>query len=151
MRTMFSLIGLTLAAGAAIALAAAAAPKTTEDQPDAAPAAVAPAAPANPEEAAIRELHAAFVKAYNAADARALGDLFADDAAVIDSAGEATRGRTDIAAMYAESFDEAKGLTLEATADAIRFLTTDVAQLEGQSRLLGGGAGDATQTGKVAA
>ena len=152
MKTKKRLIGVALLAGAGIALAAASGTRATQAPPAAAQAApAAKAAPANPEESSLRALHEAFVKAYNAADAQALSNLFTDDAAVIDSAGEATRGRAEIAAMYASSFQDAKGVKLESTADAVRFLTPDVAQLEGQAILSGGGAGDATQVGKFAA
>jgi uncharacterized protein (TIGR02246 family) len=151
MRTKLPMIGLTLLAGAGLALAAAGT-QATQAPPAAAQAAPAKqAAPANPQETAIRALHAAFVKAYNAADVPALSELFADDAAVIDSAGDATRGRADIAEMYAASFKEAKGVKLESTAEAVRFLTPDVAQVEGPSVLSGGGSGDAMQASKFAA
>ena len=156
MRTTMSPIGVTLLVGAGLALAAAAAPQATQAPAPAAPAQAAPAqatpaAAANPQEAAIRAVHAAFVKAYNAADVPALSGLFAEDAAVIDSDGEATRGRADIAKMYTEAFEDAKGLKIESSAKAVRFLTQDVAQMEGQSVLSGGGTGDAMQAGKFAA
>ncbi len=160
MSTKKSLIGVTLLAGAGLALAVAAGAQATKARrpgpcrrpgPAAAAAAPAPAAaPANPEETAVRALHDAFVKAYNAADDKALSDLFTDDAAVIDASGEATRGRAEIAAMYAASFNDAKGLKLESIADTIRFLTPDVAEVEGQFMLSGGGAGDARQDGAFA-
>jgi uncharacterized protein (TIGR02246 family) len=143
--------GVTALVGAGLALAAAAGSQPSQAPPPAAaPAPPAPAAvpaPANPEEASLRALHTAFVKAYNSADSQALADLFADDAEVIDSAGEATRGRADIAAMYADAFKEVKGLKLESTAEAVRFLTPDVARVEGQTTLTGG-TGDATQTSR---
>ncbi len=149
MRTKLPLIGLTLLAGAGLALMATAGPQAVQNPPAA--GAAAPAAPANPEETPIRALQDAFVKAYNAADAKALSDFFTDDAEVIDSAGEATRGRAEITAMYTESFKDAKGLKLESTSESIRFLTPDVARVEGQSLLSGGGAIDTTEAGTFAA
>lgn len=152
MRTKLSMIGVTLLAGAGLALAAAAATQATQAPPAATKAApAAPAAPANPQEAALRAVHLAFEKAYNAADAKALSELFAEDAAVIDSSGEATRGRAEIAAMYAASFKDVKGLKLELTVENARFITPDVAQVEGQTVLSGGGADDATQAGRFSA
>ncbi len=152
MRIKFPLIGVTLLTGVGLALVVAAGTQATQAPPaaNAQPAPAPAAAPANPQEVPLRELHAAFVKAYNAADSQALANLFAEDAAVIDSAGDATRGRGEIAAMYAASFQEAKGLKLESTIETIRFLTPDVAQMEGQAILSGGGAGDATQSVKFA-
>jgi uncharacterized protein (TIGR02246 family) len=157
MRTTLSLIGVTLLAGVALALAAAGtqatqAPAAPAQAAPAAPAQAAPAAvPANPEETAVRALHLAFVKAYNAEDVQTLSDLFTPDAAVIDSAGQATRGRAQVTAMYAASFQDVEGLKLESAADAVRFLTPDVAEVEGQFLLSGGGAGDARQNGTFAA
>ena len=143
MRTKSVLIGATFLAAAGLVLA------TAEAQRTQAPAAT-PAAAAKPEEAPLRALHAAFVKAYNAADFQALSDLFDDHAAVVDSDGEATRERAEIAAMYKDSFAEAKGVKLDSTVESVRFLTPDVAQIEGRSTLRGG-EGDAAESTKFAA
>jgi uncharacterized protein (TIGR02246 family) len=87
------------------------------------------------EEKPIRDLVAAFAKAYSAPDIKALAALLTDDANLVDSAGESTRGRDAIAEMYASSIEESPGLKLEPKVEEIRFLTPDVARIEGQTRL----------------
>src|SRR5262249_51244347 len=83
-------------------------------------------------------------KAYSAPDLKALEALFTDEADVVDTAGESTRGKAAILEMYATSFEENPGLKLESTVQEIRFLTPDVARVEGQTRL-STDAGDATE------
>jgi uncharacterized protein (TIGR02246 family) len=102
----------------------------------AAVAAQAPGAPAiSPEEKPIRDLVDAFAKAYSAPDVKALATYFADDANVVDSAGEATRGKAAVVDMYASSLEENPNLKLEPQVQEVRFLTADVARVEGQTRL----------------
>ncbi|WP_255377019.1 YybH family protein [Planctomyces sp. SH-PL62] len=74
-------------------------------------------------------------KAYEAGDAQALTALYTDDAVVVDPDGYETRGKDEIAAMYGEAFVDAGELKLDAHVDEIRFLTPDVARVEGRSRL----------------
>lgn len=87
------------------------------------------------EEKPIRNLVDAFAKAYSAPDLKALAVLFTDNANVIDSAGESTRGKSAILDMYAASFEENPPLNLEPKVQQIQFLTPDVARVEGQTRL----------------
>jgi uncharacterized protein (TIGR02246 family) len=94
-------------------------------------AAAAPSAAEKP----IRDLVDAFAKAYNTPNMQALGALFADDANLVDSGGEMTRGKQAIAENYASAFEENPGLKLEPKVQEIRFLTPDVARVEGQTRL----------------
>jgi uncharacterized protein (TIGR02246 family) len=113
----------------------------SQTPPAAASAAVAaPAQGATPpavsaEEKPIRDLVDAFAKAYSAPNFNALAALFADEAIVVDSAGEATRGKQAVVEMYASALEENPGLNLEPKVDEIRFLTPDVARVEGQTRL----------------
>jgi uncharacterized protein (TIGR02246 family) len=83
----------------------------------------------------IRDLVDSFAKAYSAPDVSALAALFTDEANVVDSEGESTRGKPAIADMYASSFEENPKLKLEPKVQEIRFLTPDVARVEGQTRL----------------
>jgi uncharacterized protein (TIGR02246 family) len=114
----------------------------TPSAPAAAPAQAATTPAASPQEKPIRDLVAAFAKAYSTPDLNALGALFTDQAKVIDSAGETTRGKPAIAEMYGSSFEESGKLTLEPKVDEIVFITPDVARVEGQTRL-------STQTGEA--
>jgi uncharacterized protein (TIGR02246 family) len=92
--------------------------------------------PANSaDEKPIRNLVDAFAKAYSAPDFNALAALFADEAIVVDSAGEATRGKQAVVEMYASALEENPSLNLEPKVDEVRFLTPDVARVEGQTRL----------------
>jgi uncharacterized protein (TIGR02246 family) len=87
------------------------------------------------EEKPIRELVDAFAKAYSAPDLKALAACFTDEANVVDSAGESTRGKPAIVEMYASSLEANPNLKLEPKVQEIRFLTPDVARVEGQTRL----------------
>jgi uncharacterized protein (TIGR02246 family) len=84
---------------------------------------------------AITELLDTFVKAYNAKDARALGDLFTPDAEIEDEDGDVTRGRKAIVARFTETFQENRGDTLALDTDSMRFLGSDVAIEEGTATL----------------
>jgi uncharacterized protein (TIGR02246 family) len=114
------------APAAATAPAQATAPAPAREQAAAAPRA---------EERPIRDLVDAFAKAYSKPDLKALDALFTDQANVIDSAGETTRGKPDIMGMYASSFEENPALKLESRVEEVNFITPDVARVEGQSRL----------------
>ena len=83
----------------------------------------------------IRDLVDSSAKAYSAPDINALAAFFADEANVVDSAGESTRGKPAVVDMYASSFEENPSLKLEAKVEEIRFLTPEVARVEGQTRL----------------
>jgi hypothetical protein len=54
---------------------------------------------------------------------------------VIDPEGVETRGKDAVTAMYARSFQENPGLKLESQVSEVRFITPDVARVEGQVRL----------------
>jgi uncharacterized protein (TIGR02246 family) len=99
-----------------------------------APAAARPA-PEDPREKPVRDLLREFNRAYNAADAKALAGLFVDEALVVDPAGSETRGKPTIGEMYAASHREAPGLKLDSDVEQVRFLTPDLARVEGRSRV----------------
>jgi uncharacterized protein (TIGR02246 family) len=147
-RTTLALIGMVAFFGTELALAAGnpqQAPATAQPaaaQPDTAatPAPAQPAAPLqkpalSPEQKAVVETVEAFDRAYSAADVKALADLFTEDASVVNPEGAETRGNAAIAQMYTASFPQAPGLKLESHVEDIRFITPDVARVEGQSRL----------------
>jgi uncharacterized protein (TIGR02246 family) len=97
-----------------------------------------PAAPAaaGPSDAAVKAQIAAYVKAYNGRNAAALADLFADDATMVDADGNTvSKGKAAIAAKFAAGFAETSNYTLESTAESIRYITPEVAQVEGTSKL----------------
>src|SRR6201987_4668053 len=80
--------------------------------------------PSSPEATAITNQIADYVKAYNAGDAKALAQYFADDAEYTDENGELTQGRADIQQLLTDTLAENKGSPLEIQADAVRTLGT---------------------------
>jgi uncharacterized protein (TIGR02246 family) len=94
-----------------------------------------PAPEREPDVRAISDLLASFVKAYNAKDAKALGDLFTADAEIEDEDGDVTRGRDAIVERFTGIFKEGKGDKLTLEVDSLRFLGTDIAIEEGASSL----------------
>ena len=122
--------------GSSQAQAQPAAPPQATTAPAQAAAAQPAAAPTlTPEQKAVADAIGAFGSAYGSADAKALADFFTDDVVVIDPEGNETRGKEAVSDMYASSFKENPGLTLESQVAEVRFITADVARVEGQSRL----------------
>lgn len=87
------------------------------------------------EEQAIRDRIEAFVSSYNAADAQALGGMYADDAEVINEQGEVVEGRQPIESLFETTFKEEPGARIEIAVDHLRFLGPDAAKEEGRSRM----------------
>jgi uncharacterized protein (TIGR02246 family) len=107
-------------------------------EPDAAPADVghATASPERePDVRAITGLLASFVKAYNAKDAKAIGELFTPEAEIEDEDGDITRGRDAIVARFADTFAGGETGTLSVDTESLRFLGTDLAIEEGTASL----------------
>ncbi len=104
------------------------------------PVQVQPAAPAasamTADEKSVRDTLAAYVVTYNQKDAAKLVEFFTPDGTLIDSDNVATRGREAIAQEFAEAFAEPSTYTLEGKVERIRLITPDVAQVEGESRLV---------------
>ncbi|MBX6315441.1 MAG: SgcJ/EcaC family oxidoreductase [Isosphaeraceae bacterium] len=102
-----------------------------------------PAEPATAEvKKAIRKVVEDFTKAYNAADAKAIAELFAEDARVVLEDGRTLEGRAAIAAQFADVFDQAPGSQIEIDTESIRLVGPDSAIEEGIARIIphGGGA-----------
>jgi uncharacterized protein (TIGR02246 family) len=95
-----------------------------------------PAAP-SPAEAAIRECAPAYVKAFNARDAKALADQWSPEAVYVNrSTGEEVIGREAIAAQYETLFQAQPDLKIEVSVESIRFLSPNVAVEHGTSKFL---------------
>jgi uncharacterized protein (TIGR02246 family) len=108
------------------------------------PAQGATSAAVRPEEKPIRDLVNALAKAYSTPDLMALAACFTNEANVVDSDGESTRGKPAVVEMYVSALEDNPDLKLEAKVEEVRFLTPDVARVEGQSRL-SADTGDATE------
>jgi uncharacterized protein (TIGR02246 family) len=96
----------------------------------------APASATTAAEKAVRETLDAYVATYNQKDAAKLVEFFTPEGTLIDSENVATRGREAIGDEFFDPFADRSTCTLEAKIDSIRLITTDVAQAEGQSRLV---------------
>lgn len=91
------------------------------------------AAKPSADELAIRQMSDAFVKAYDAADAKAVAMHFSDDAEYVDDQGNVFDGRAAIEESLATFFAENPGCQLEMTIDTLRFVTPGVAIEDGTS------------------
>jgi uncharacterized protein (TIGR02246 family) len=119
------------AAAAQVPSTPAAAPARTQ-QPEAA----APASSTTAAENSVRETIAAYVATYNQKDAAKLAEFFTPDGTLIDSEHVATHGQEAIAQEFFDAFAERSTYTLQATVDRVRVITSDVAQAEGEARLV---------------
>jgi uncharacterized protein (TIGR02246 family) len=101
----------------------------------------------NPDVRAIGDLLGAFIKAYNAKDAGALGALFTPGAEIEDEDGDVTHGRDAIVARFAKIFGDNQSGTLNVRTESLRFLGTDLAIEEGMASITDGG-GEPTRTNR---
>lgn len=79
------------------------------------------------DDAAIRANVAAFVRAYNVGDAKAIAALFVEDGYIIDKEGATAVGRDAIQKVFAKLFKDAPKRRLEVDVESIRFIGTDLA------------------------
>jgi uncharacterized protein (TIGR02246 family) len=87
------------------------------------------------DEKAIRATAEDFVKAFNAADAKAIGALWATDAEYTDESGQSFHGRRAIEKEYADLFQEHRGATITVTIESIRLLGPDIAVEKGLAKV----------------
>ena len=83
------------------------------------------------EEQAVRQTAAAFVKAYNAGDAKAIAAQFTPNAEFQDEQGNLFRGREEIEAEYVAFFKEYPKAHIEIAVDDLRFISPGVAVEKG--------------------
>ncbi|WP_206107756.1 YybH family protein [Paludisphaera rhizosphaerae] len=84
-------------------------------------------------EAEIRAVDAAFVRDYDAGDAKALATRFTEDAEVFEADGARYSGRPLIERSFADTFADQKGAKLNLEIASIRPLTPEVVKEEGRS------------------
>jgi uncharacterized protein (TIGR02246 family) len=82
---------------------------------------------------AIRQAAIAFVEAFNQKDAKALSELFAEQARYEDAEGHVALGRESIQQAFAAAFQEQPQAQLSVTVDSLRMLTPDVIVEQGSS------------------
>lgn len=95
---------------------------------------IAPPADRTADDAAIRGNIAAFVKAYNAGEAKAISELFAPDAQIITEDGETVEGRDAIFQAFIGVFAEMPQVEMEVSVDTIRFIGSDLAVEVGSTK-----------------
>ena len=106
------------------------------------------AQPERPADArAIAELNAAFTRAFNQGDARAVAALFTEQAEIVEESGTTIKGRDAIAQLFATGFEAEPKATIELTTESLRFLGADAARETGRARTIpaGGGAPEITR------
>jgi uncharacterized protein (TIGR02246 family) len=86
------------------------------------------------DEATIRDNIDAFVKAYNAHDAKAIAALFAADGQIEDKDGDVMEGREAIEKTFADIFADAPKKKIEVEVESIRFIGSDVAVETGTTK-----------------
>ena len=87
---------------------------------------------------AIGDILAAFVKAYNAKDAKAIGALFTPEAEIEDEDSDITRGREDIIARFSGYFAGGESGTVSIESESLRFLGADLAIEDGVVSIVSG-------------
>jgi uncharacterized protein (TIGR02246 family) len=83
------------------------------------------------DEAGVRQAAAALVAAMQAGDAAALANYWAEDAEYTDDSGNPTKGRAAVVELYKPTLAEYKAGKLTGKVDKLRFLTPDVAIMDG--------------------
>ena len=93
-----------------------------------------PATDHSADEAAIRANVAAFVKAYNAKDSKAIAALFTPDGQIVNKDGGASEGRAAIEQAFKAIFSDAAQKRIEVNVESIRFVGSDLAVEEGTTK-----------------
>jgi uncharacterized protein (TIGR02246 family) len=87
------------------------------------------------EEAALMKNAEAFVEAFHRGDARAVAAFWTADGDYTDQRGRRIKGREAIEKLFAELFDENKGLKLRINVESIRFPLANVAMEDGTTEV----------------
>jgi uncharacterized protein (TIGR02246 family) len=88
------------------------------------------------EEKAIRQAVAAYVDAFNKADAKGLAAMWTPEAVYINPiSGDQAVGREAIEQQFAGIFADAKGIKLEAVTESVQFISPGVAVEQGAAKL----------------
>jgi uncharacterized protein (TIGR02246 family) len=83
------------------------------------------------DERALRALVAEFTRAFNADDSKAVAALFTSNARIVTQTGRVIHGRAAIEQVFASSFRQYPGNTIEVKTEHVRFLGADSAIEEG--------------------
>ncbi|MCL4203924.1 MAG: SgcJ/EcaC family oxidoreductase [Pirellulaceae bacterium] len=89
------------------------------------------------DEAALRKAVESYVAAFNQGDAKALAAMWSPDAVYTNPlSGLQVVGREAIEAQFAAIFDAAKGIKLEATTEAVQFVSPNVGVEQGTAKVI---------------
>jgi uncharacterized protein (TIGR02246 family) len=99
------------------------------------PAGSAPV-PSSPEEAAIKEVIAAYAAAFNKGDAAAVAGFWTEDAEYIAGDGTALKGRAAVADRFKALFADKQGLTMAVTPTTIKMLGSAAALVDGTAKVI---------------
>ncbi|HEV3137491.1 MAG TPA: SgcJ/EcaC family oxidoreductase [Pirellulales bacterium] len=99
------------------------------------------------DEKAIRQVADAFAKAYNAHDAKAIGNLFTADAETMDDEGKTAKGREAIERVFFDVFQDSPESQISIAIDSIQFVSPTVAVEDGVATVIAqaGQAGEQTR------
>lgn len=100
----------------------------------------------NADEAAVRQTTAAFVKAVEKGDAKAVAAFWTPEGEYIDDDGTVIRGRAAIEQAYAAAFAAKRTTKVEMKIESIRFPSKDTAIEEGHAQSFKGDLDQATST-----
>jgi uncharacterized protein (TIGR02246 family) len=92
-----------------------------------------PSTPLSADEQAVRLVADAFVKAYNAGDAKALGALFVADGEIVNQTRESRQGHAAIERAFGEFFQAHPKVKIAVSTDSIRVLSPTSAVEDGDS------------------
>jgi uncharacterized protein (TIGR02246 family) len=87
------------------------------------------------DEKALRELHRAYLAAFNKGDAEAVAALYTPDADFLGVTGDLSKGRAEIEKRNASFFAQNKGVKLKSPFGSLRFITPHVAIADHTSEL----------------
>jgi uncharacterized protein (TIGR02246 family) len=102
------------------------------------------------DDAAVRATSEAFVKAFNAGDAKAVAALWTADGTLVDEADESFSDRPAIEAAYAKFFKAHPETKINVTIDSVRMISADAAIEEGHASVVSA-TGDTSASAKYTA
>ncbi len=89
------------------------------------------------DEAAIRQMAASYVEAFNKHDSKALAEQWSPEAVFLDrTTGDEVVGREAIAERFAAQFEDQPEIKIEVTVESIQFISPNVAVERGTTRFL---------------
>ncbi len=89
----------------------------------------------SPDQAAIQALVVEFTRAFNEGNAKAVAQLFTDEARITSEGGETVNGRPAIEKLFADRFETDPGQTIVVKTESLRMLGSEAAIEEGTAAI----------------